>query len=136
MTTSASPTRQSQAHCMVMSTNSSLDGLLVSRTGLLKDKTMPKTESKSIFLHSKRFLKNVQFNWKTPMSLYHIFPTRLLNNWTNTIINSPRFSALCHFYTILKGGFGQSFFLRHVITVFLSRVEIPSANRTFLVALE
>ena len=135
MTTSASPTRQSQAHCMVMSTNSSLDGLLVSRIGLLKDKTMPKTESKSIFLHSKRFLKNWRFNWKTPMSLYHIFPMQLLNDWTNTI-NSPRFSALCHFNTILEGGFGQSFFLRHVITVFLSRVEIPSADRTFLVALE
>ena len=135
MTTSASPTRQSQAHCMVMSTNSSLDGLLVSRTGLLKDKTMPKTEFKSIFLHFKRVLKNWRYNVKIPMSLYHISSTELLNNWTNAI-NSPRFSALCHFHTILEGGFGQSFFLRHVITVFLSRVEIPSANRTFLVALE
>jgi hypothetical protein len=44
--------------------------------------------------------------------------------------------TLGHLDSVLKGGFRQSLLLGHVVGVFFSRVEVPSAHRSFFIALK
>jgi hypothetical protein len=45
---------------------------------------------------------------------------------------TSRLSSIVHLHTVLKCGFGHRFFLAHVVGIFLSRVEVPSTDGTFL----